>query len=134
VRDNITIGQGLSNVFHYLFAVEPADRKQKNTINPDVQYYMDEFRDIVIQSKDENDETEEERFEIAKQMIIKYNNYGVKVFICEYKERKFYAETWKEYQTRLHKFKEGVKEKRVAEVATNPELYKLFGRTLAKEL
>jgi hypothetical protein len=133
-NNDLTIARGLVNVWYYLFAVEPSDRKRAKVVDPDVEYYKTEFRDIVIYSLDADDESEDERYEYAKKMIIKYNDFGVGVHICQFKERECYKEDWTEYKRRLEKFQKNVKEKRAGNVASQPDLYKLFGRTLAKEL
>lgn len=72
---------------------------QKNEIAK----FKNELWHIVITSENEQDNTELRRYNYAKEMITKYNENGVQVYLCVYRENDVF-ETWNDYETRKEQF------------------------------
>jgi hypothetical protein len=116
-------------LFYFLY------RKIKSMINDwKAKQYAELKEDIIIFSKSAEDTTEQARFDSAVEMVETYNNYGISVFICEYRDKKNYNENWADYRKRCKVFTKNAKEQRVKAIANDEDAYKTWGRNLAKQL
>ncbi len=81
---------------------EQLEKAKKDALKR-IKIYQNAVWHIVITSEHENDNTELRRYQEAKEMIEKYNQNDVKVFLCVYRENDIF-ETWQDYILRRDQF------------------------------